>query len=127
MKWIEKLKQRAKQLKSEINVLIVAYHDKRVGLWPKLLLAVTIGYLLSPVDLIPDFIPVLGLIDDLLVVPFLIRLSIKALPAEVLVDARLKVEAGSFKTGPLKWLALIVIALIWICSIWLTARLIFAR
>lgn len=83
-----RLKQAAKKLKSEAQVLMIAYKDKRTPAGAKLLIGLTVGYLLSPIDLVPDFIPVLGLLDDLLIVPLLISLSLKMIPAEVLTDAR---------------------------------------
>ena len=88
MKAIQRLKQKAKKLKSEVEVLIIAYKDKRTPIIAKILIGITAGYLLSPIDLIPDFIPVLGLLDDLIIVPFLIKLSIKIIPKIVLDDAR---------------------------------------
>ena len=69
---LTKLKQRARQLKSEANVLMIAYKDKRTPSSAKILIGLTVGYLLCPIDLIPDFIPVLGLLDDLIIVPALI-------------------------------------------------------
>jgi len=64
MKFLNKVKNRAKQLKSEIQILMVAYNDERTPALAKILIWITVGYLLSPIDLIPDFIPVLGLLDD---------------------------------------------------------------
>ena len=90
MKFIQTLKLRAKKLKSELQVLVIVYKDKRTPLFAKILIGITIGYLLSPIDLIPDFIPVLGLLDDLIIVPFLIRLSIKLIPQKILDEAREK-------------------------------------
>ena len=88
MSLIQTLKQKAKKLKAEAQVLMIAYKDKRTPLTAKILIGITIGYLLSPIDLIPDFIPVLGLLDDLIIVPALIALSIKLIPEIVLHDAR---------------------------------------
>lgn len=94
MQIIAKLKQRARQLKSEAQVLMIAHTDKRTPLTAKILIGITIGYLLSPVDLIPDFIPVLGLLDDLIIVPLLISVSIKLIPPLILVEARQKVKSN---------------------------------
>lgn len=77
MKLLDNLKQKAKKLKSEAQVLMIAYKDNRTPLKAKILIGITVGYLLSPIDLIPDFIPVLGILDDLIIVPALIALSIK--------------------------------------------------
>lgn len=70
MKAIQRLQQKTKQLKSEVQILMIAYKDKRTPLTAKILIGITAGYLLSPIDLIPDFIAVLGLLDDLIIVPF---------------------------------------------------------
>lgn len=97
MQLIKNLKKRARQLKSEAQVLMTAYTDKRTPFAAKILIGITVGYLLSPVDLIPDFIPVLGLLDDLIIVPLLISVSIKIIPPLVLAEARQKV-ANNIKT-----------------------------
>lgn len=67
---------------------MIAYKDKRTPIAAKMLIGITIGYLLSPIDLIPDFIPVIGLLDDLIIVPALIALSNKLIPEVVLKVAR---------------------------------------
>ena len=85
---IQKLKEDFRALKKEALLLPLALADRRTPLPAKLLAAITLGYLLSPLDLIPDFIPVLGLLDDLLIVPALIMLTLKLIPEEVLKDIR---------------------------------------
>lgn len=77
MNFIIRLKQKVRKLKAEIQVLIFAYSDRRTPFIAKLVIGLTVGYLLSPIDLVPDFIPVLGLLDDLIIVPLLITLSIR--------------------------------------------------
>ncbi len=114
MRAIQRLQQKAKQLKSEVQVLIIAYKDKRTPLTAKILIAITAGYLLSPIDLIPDFIPVLGLLDDLIIVPFLIRLSIKLIPEKVLNDAREEVANNSEQYKKTNWIFAIIIVSIWL-------------
>src|SRR4051794_32156640 len=99
MQLLARLKQQARQLKSEARVLLLAYKDKRTPVAAKLLVAITVGYLLSPIDLIPYFIPVLGLLDDLIIVPILISLSLKLIPEAVLKDAR---EVAKNNSGRLK-------------------------
>lgn len=114
MSILDRLKQRAKQIKSEAQVLMIAYKDKRTPASAKILIGITVGYLLSPIDLIPDFIPVLGIVDDLIIVPALIALSIKLIPELVLNDARehLKNNPGRYKKN--NWVFAIVIILIWL-------------
>ncbi len=97
---------------------MLAYKDKRTPFAAKILIGLTVGYLLSPIDLIPDFIPVLGLLDDLIIVPILISASIKLIPAIVLSDARqsLKVNAGITKKN--NWFFAILIIIVWLLLIY---------
>ena len=83
--WIAR---RASELKREIVTLYYAYRHPTVPWYSKLLILVTVAYALSPLDLIPDFIPVLGLLDDLVLLPIGILLSIKTIPKEVLEECR---------------------------------------
>jgi len=85
---LKRLKEAAKKLKREIVPIYFALFDKRTPLLAKLLAWITVGYLLSPIDLIPDFIPVLGILDDLLLVPFLITITLKLIPREVIEEIR---------------------------------------
>jgi uncharacterized membrane protein YkvA (DUF1232 family) len=92
MKFIKKLKSNAYKLKKEIKTIYFAYQRKDIGILPKVIIFLTIGYALSPIDLIPDFIPILGYLDDLLILPFLISLSIKLIPKNVIEECRIKAE-----------------------------------
>lgn len=85
---LKRLKEAAKKLKREIVPIYYALFDKRTPLLAKILALITVGYLLSPIDLIPDFIPVLGILDDLLLVPFLITITLKLIPKEVIEEIR---------------------------------------
>jgi len=76
---------------------MIAYKDKRTPAFAKVLIAITVGYLSSPIDLITDFIPVLSLLDDLIIVPALIALSIKLIPETVLNDAREKLSITRYR------------------------------
>lgn len=122
MKVIQRLKRKAKHLKSEVHVLIIAYKDKRTPISAKILIGITAGYLLSPIDLIPDFIPILGLLDDLIIVPFLIRLSIKLIPHTVLNDAREKVFNNFLQLKKTNWVFAILIIFIWLAFLYLIYR-----
>ena len=122
MKLLSTLKQKAKHLKSEVQVLIIAYNDSRTPLSAKILIGFTVGYLLSPIDLIPDFIPVLGLLDDLLIVPFLIVLSIKLIPATVLKEARQKAKSDPQILKKTNWIFAALIIIIWLLVIYFLFR-----
>jgi uncharacterized membrane protein YkvA (DUF1232 family) len=104
----------AKLLKREVVALWLASRDPRVP-WPaKTLAAITAGYALSPIDLIPDFIPVLGLLDDLILVPLGIWVSVRLIPVEVMAELRFKAE-HEIKTRPhANWIAGLAIISVWI-------------
>jgi uncharacterized membrane protein YkvA (DUF1232 family) len=85
---IDQLKQKAKHLKRETTALYFAYRDPRTPWYARAFSALVVAYLFSPIDLIPDFIPILGYLDDLVLVPLGISLAIKMIPREVLMDAR---------------------------------------
>ena len=119
MSFLMKLKQQAKKLKSDAQVLMIAYKDKRTPLSAKILIGITIGYLLSPIDLIPDFIPVLGLLDDLVIVPALIVLSIKLIPNAVLNDAREQLKNNPQQFKKKNWVFALIIIMIWMLILYL--------
>lgn len=118
MSMLDKLKQIARQLKSEAQVLMIAYKDKRTPASAKILIGITIGYLLSPIDLIPDFIPVLGILDDLVIVPALIALSIKLIPEIVMTDAKEQIKNNPQRYKKNNWVFAIVIIIIWLTVIY---------
>jgi len=88
----ESLALRAKSLKAQLSSVYCAFRDPRVKALPKIVIGVCIAYALSPIDLIPDFIPVLGYLDDLVIVPALIGLAIKLIPREIFAQAKEKAE-----------------------------------
>lgn len=120
MRLLEKLKQQAVQIKSEIQVLFLAYTDKRTPVTAKILIGLTLGYSFSPIDLIPDFIPILGYVDDLIIVPILIKFSIKLIPTALLIEIRKKVinEPGKFKKN--NWIFAFLIVVIWLLLFYLS-------
>lgn len=106
--------QRVRQLKSETYALYLAYKDPRTPWHARLWLALVLGYALSPIDLIPDFIPVLGYLDDLVLIPAGIIIAIKLLPAPVLADCRLKAQTEMASDKPQSRVAAVVIIAIWL-------------
>ncbi|WP_003542470.1 YkvA family protein [Desulfotomaculum nigrificans] len=111
---IKKLKNWAKNFKSEVYTLYLAYRDPRVPWYAKLFIACVVGYAFSPIDLIPDFIPVLGYLDDLVLIPLGVTLALKMIPEPVLEEARKK--AIDFRPGkPKSWGAAIIIIAVWVC------------
>ena len=109
---VENLKARAGALKTELVALYYASRNPEMPAAPKLLLLFTIGYALSPIDLIPDFIPVLGYLDDLLIVPALIRLSVRLIPESVMASARAEAAAKPVRFGK-NWGFAVFIFVIW--------------
>ncbi len=116
MRVLEKLKSRALRLKKEIAAIYYAYRDPGTPLLPKIIIALTLGYALSPIDLVPDFIPVLGYLDDLIIIPALIALSIKLIPEEIMEESRRKAEYESLRLRR-NWIFAIIFILIWISLI----------
>jgi uncharacterized membrane protein YkvA (DUF1232 family) len=114
---LEKWKEKAKTLKSEVYTLFLAYKDPRVPWYAKAFSAVVVGYAFSPIDLIPDFVPVLGYLDDLVLVPLGIALAIKMIPPEVLAECREKSEAVMAQGKPVNKSAAVVIILLWVAII----------
>ena len=90
-----RLKEKAALLKREIKALLIASRDPRLPLRVRIAAAVLLAYALSPVDLIPDFIPVLGYLDDLILIPLGIRLLLRWIPPEILEESRRKAESES--------------------------------
>ncbi len=121
---IENLRTKARALKRETVALYLAARDPRTPWAAKLVVTIVVAYALSPIDLIPDFIPVVGYLDDLVLLPLGIFLALKLIPAKVLADAR---QAAQQADGSLanSRAAAIVIVLLWtigavIIGVWVT-------
>lgn len=124
MSLLTTFKQHARQLKTETLALYLAARDPRTPWYAKLLAAAIVGFAFSPIDLIPDFIPVLGYLDDLILIPIGITLAIKLIPEPILADCRLQAQE-KFEIGkPVSRIAAVVIVLFWIAvvllSLWIT-------
>lgn len=120
---VAKLKQRADHLKTETLVLYLAARDPRTPWYAKLLVAGIVAYVFSPIDLIPDFIPVLGYLDDLILIPIGIALAIKLVPHSVLVECRVQAQKTIRNQKPVSRVAAMVIVFIWLvlaafCIVW---------
>ena len=110
---MSKLAQRAKKLKTDIPAVFLALKEKRTPWYARVLAAIIAVYALSPIDLIPDFIPVLGYLDDIIILPALIACCVKCIPDDVLVSCRSRAE-GMWSGGkPKKWYYAIPFVLIW--------------
>ena len=122
---LEKAKNHARKLKKEVLALYLACKRKDVPWYAKIIPALVVGYALSPIDLIPDFIPVLGYLDDLIIVPLGISLAIRLIPKAILDECRIQAEE-TFKSGkPKNWVAGAVIILLWVLlAIWIIFKFI---
>lgn len=107
-------RQRVRQLKTETYAIYLAYKDPRVAWYAKVFAACVVAYAFSPIDLIPDFIPVLGYLDDLILVPLGIALAIKMIPPDVLAEYREKAQSEMSQRKPTNWIAASVIVAIWL-------------
>jgi uncharacterized membrane protein YkvA (DUF1232 family) len=109
---LKRLRGWARSLKADTMVLYFAVRDPRTPLAAKLVAMAVVAYALSPIDLIPDFIPVLGLLDDLILLPLGIALALRLIPAPVLADARAR--AAAVMQRPRNLLAAAAIILLWL-------------
>ena len=125
MKIIDSLKQRSRTLKRDNMALWIAYRDPRTPWYAKVFSAVVVAYALSPIDLIPDFIPVLGYLDDLILIPAGIALALKMIPAEVMAEARVKAEEQFASGKPTNWVVGAIIIVIWLVVIFFLGRWIY--
>ena len=116
-------KRWAGELKREIYAIYLAYKDPRVAWYARLLAACVVAYAFSPIDLIPDFIPVLGYLDDLILVPLGIYFVLKFIPDDVMAECREKARALSGEKRPASYLAAAVIIGIWIMLALLSVHL----
>ena len=116
------LKERAKKMRTDIPAVFLALKDRNTPFIAKALAAVTIGYALSPIDLIPDFIPVLGCLDDVILLPAMIVLTVKLIPKNIWERCKKEAE-NMWKDGkPKKWYYAIPIVIIWLLLIWIIVK-----
>jgi uncharacterized membrane protein YkvA (DUF1232 family) len=123
MALLAELKQRARHLKAETFALYLAARDPRTPWYAKLLVAGIVAYAFSPIDLIPDFVPVLGYLDDLILIPMGIALAIKLIPHSVLAECRTRAQEAIRNGKPVSRIAGTVIVVVWLvlatlCILW---------
>ena len=114
MTWLTTLRQRARQLKAETWALALAVRDPRTPWYAKLLVASIVAYACSPIDLIPDFVPVLGYLDDLVLIPLGIAWAMQLIPPAVLVECRARVQETLKDGKPVSWVAGAMIVILWL-------------
>ena len=111
---IEVWKQRVRQLKMETYAIYLAYRDPRVPWYARLFAACVVGYAFSPIDLIPDFIPVLGYLDDLVLVPVGIVLALRMIPPAVMAECREKAQEVMEQGKPVNRAAAVAVIATWL-------------
>ena len=111
------LKERAKKLKTDIPAVFIAIKKKETPMIAKILAGITVGYALSPIDLVPDFIPVLGYLDDVIILPILVALTVKLIPKDVFSLCQKEAENLWADGKPKQWFYAIPVMLIWVIII----------
>lgn len=108
------LKQKAKEIKKNLTAIFIAFKKSETPWYAKIIMGITIGYALSPIDIIPDFIPVLGYLDDLIILPLLIILSVKLIPREIMEESLAEAENTQKNDLLKKWYFGLPIIFIWV-------------
>jgi uncharacterized membrane protein YkvA (DUF1232 family) len=121
---LQTLRRWAKLLKSDIVALWFAYRDPRTPWYAKAVTLLVVAYAFSPIDLIPDFIPVLGFVDDAILLPLGIWLALKLVPAPMMVQARAAAQAwlAARRPKPRNYIAAAVFVALWCVLAWLLWR-----
>ena len=122
---MQDLRRRARVLRSETLALYLAARDPRVPWYAKVLAAAIVAYALSPIDLIPDFIPILGYLDDVILIPLGIALVLRMVPAQVLEECRERARNELAGARPVSRAAAAVIVLLWVLGVAGTAWLVY--
>lgn len=119
--WRATWDEKARELKVQTLALYFAYRDPRVPWYAKGWIAVVVAYAFSPIDLIPDFIPVLGYLDDFVLIPLGVLLALKMIPAQVMEESRVKAQEALGQDRPeFRFMAWVVVA-IWVLAVALAA------
>jgi uncharacterized membrane protein YkvA (DUF1232 family) len=113
MSRIDTWKERVRQLQTETYAIYLASKDPRVPWYAKALVVFVVAHSFSPIDLIPDFIPVLGYVDDLIVTPLGIALALKMIPAPVIAECRQRARATLEQQKPTSWTGAAIVIVIW--------------
>jgi|SRR5581483_2657365 len=130
MALLDALRRRARALKAETLALSFAVRDPRVPWYARALAVAVVAYALSPIDLIPDFVPVLGYLDDLILVPLGIVLVLRLVPPHVLEECRARAQAELAGGRPVSRAGAVAIVTIWVLAamlaVWLIYRVVWA-
>ena len=114
---LEAWKRRARQLSAQTYALYLAYRDPRTPWYAKVFAALVVGYVFSPIDPIPDWIPVVGLLDEMVVVPIGVLLAAKMIPARVMEESREKAREVAEGEKPVRRVAAVVVVALWLLCV----------
>ena len=114
MRAFERWRERLRSLKRETYALLLACRDSRTPWYAKLTAGVVVAYAFSPIDLIPDFIPVIGFLDDVVLIPLGVMLVRSMVPAAVMEECRALAESAFEQGKPVKWVGVIAIVTLWL-------------
>ena len=126
MNLLEKLKSWARLLKQNIVMLWFATKHPLTPWLPKAICIFIVAYALSPIDLIPDFIPILGYVDDLILLPMLIWIAIRLIPNPIIQESRIQADAWLLnkQSKPKSYLGLFIVIIVWLLLLWLSYQLV---
>ncbi len=113
-KYLERWREKAGQLKIETYPLYLAYRDPRLPWLARIFAAGVVGYAFSPLDLIPDFIPILGYLDDLVLIPLGVKIALSMIPGNIIEENRKRAQEVIAQGKPVNWIAGVIIGMIWL-------------
>ena len=122
---LDRIKHQARRLKRETFALYIAYRDPRVPWFAKVFAAFVVAHTFSPIDLIPDFIPVLGYLDDLIITPLGIFLALKMIPAEVMAEARQQAAVADIEGRIPTRAGVAIVLIVWAIAVVVLAFLVY--
>ncbi|WP_160671909.1 YkvA family protein [Clostridium sp. C8-1-8] len=111
---LKKFRNRTKNMKKEIGALYLAYRRKEIPIYTKLIILLVVGYALSPIDLIPDFVPILGYVDDVIILPLGIALAVKSIPKSIMEECRAEAEKKYSNIKKKSYAFAVLIIAIWV-------------
>lgn len=117
-----RIKRWALALKHNLYALYLAYHHKNVPILAKIVAVIVVAYALSPIDLIPDFIPVIGYLDDFILLPLGIALAIRLMPKAIWDECKVKAKESTLKSLPRSKTAAAIVIVIWVLTAFLLVR-----
>jgi uncharacterized membrane protein YkvA (DUF1232 family) len=126
--WLDRLKKRANGLKGDTYALYLAYRHPGVPWYAKAWAALVVAYAFSPIDLVPDFIPVLGYLDDLVLIPLGVGLAIRMVPTPIMSECRQQAQSYLSQAHPKSWQGALFIGLLWLLGVlaagWIVMRVV---